>query len=37
MYDIIHKENLFKLIFVKCLPYVFNISINIMQKGYNGH
>ena len=28
----IHKADLFKLIFVKCLSYVFNISFNIMQK-----
>ena len=28
----IHKADLFKLIFVKCLSCVFNISFNIMQK-----
>ena len=35
--DIIHKENLFKLIFVKCLSCMFNISFNIIQKWYIGH
>ena len=35
--DIIHKANLLKLIFVKSLSCVFNISFNIMQIEYIGH
>ena len=33
----IHVANLFSLILAKCLSYEFNISFNIMQRGYNGH
>ena len=33
----IHEVNLFSLILAKCLSYEFNISFNIMQRGYVGH
>ena len=33
----IHEVNLFSLILAKCLSYEFNISFNIMQRGYIGH